>query len=117
MVRMSGRDSRERDPREAPFYALSREEAARRVDENPEDPDAVFPIASFAEDFGLTMEEILAEMRSGALVAEGQRREGGYSNVCITYKNAVRWLASGGKVSNRALLTLSHPSPAPRPLK
>jgi hypothetical protein len=81
------------------LYSLSPEEAARLMGEKPD--EVYLRLRQFIEDFGLTGEELLGELRSGRLKARGRPTEGGYDSVAVSMTDAIRWL-SGTPLGRRA---------------
>src|SRR5260221_13136941 len=82
------------------FEKLSPEEAARRLQEEPD--KAFFPLPYFLTYFQYALEEIIAEARSGRLVLNGIADDrGGYPDLSIKAKSLREWLAHEGKPAER----------------
>ncbi len=71
------------------FHRLSAKQAADLVKRSPE--SVVFTLATFMLNFGLTEEELIAELRAGRLVAAGDPTAGGYENICISVTAFLDW--------------------------
>lgn len=54
----------------------------------------VFPLNYFMSRFGLNKDELMTELRSGRLVAGGERTLHGYKNLAITFNHVTDWLAN-----------------------
>jgi hypothetical protein len=75
---------------------LSPAEAVKTLEEDP----SSFWITprELMRSFGLTQDELMAELRSGRLQAHGEpRRGGGYKNVLINGQNLLEWMADTGR--------------------
>jgi hypothetical protein len=59
-------------------------------------------LAELPSSLGLSQEELLDELRSGRLVAEGQRIAGGYQRVGVAGDELVRWLCSDSANARKA---------------
>lgn len=83
---------------------LKPDEAEAMVRDAPE--RIVFPISTFALQFGLTNDELLEDLRSGALVACHNAQ----GTIVVTLMAAGEWLDSSTAASVKARLNMSAPS-------
>lgn len=84
------------------FYKYEPEVAAKMFQHKPE--DCHFPISTFPDQFGITQEEMRAELIAGRLVASGEPNgRGGYSRVTVNGIQLLDWIASGSAIAQKAL--------------
>ena len=76
----------------AKMEMLSGEEAARRLSKAPD--TLGWPIGDFMTQFGLSWEELRAELGAGRLTAQGTSTSRGFKDVHITATAVLSWLAN-----------------------
>ena len=74
------------------FRKLDPKEAGDLVGADPY--SALFPIPSFMTQFGLSWDELHAELLSGRMVAEGRKKGDGYDNIAISAGALADWMAN-----------------------
>lgn len=71
-------------------------DAAARFSRDPASVKVALP--DFMRAFGLTPDEMLDELRSGRLVAEGARDDaGGYHSIAISGSEVLRWMVANNR--------------------
>ena len=68
------------------------------------DPSSVvIRLAELPATLGISLDELLTELRAGRLVAIGQRApDGGWGRVGIAGDEMLRWLACGSRIAKKA---------------
>jgi hypothetical protein len=71
---------------------LPTEEAVRLIRESPK--NIYFPLSHFGIQFGLSPSEVLEELCSGRLRAEGKPTDSGYEDISITVYSYLCWITN-----------------------
>lgn len=69
---------------------LAPHEAVERMDNAPETLN--FLLSDFIEQFGFKEQELLDELRSGRLVAQGTPTDDGYEDIGVTVASLTDWI-------------------------
>jgi hypothetical protein len=75
---------------------LDPKEAGRRVMSEPENVLVTLP--QIADLFGLSGDELMAELTSGRLIASGTETPGGWTDVHVTVLHLIEWAVQSNRV-------------------